>query len=225
MSAKTTKSTRWWIRIDGPHEFLKSKYLAVCGWPDHVSSGIAYHLGEKKDNPHCHIALTTSSDIQKQSLAVRIKSLFDIKTKGAYMVEPWDGQLKVFSYMYHDGESEENVDVTRAKLSPDDIAHISTLRSVYKEIVTSANEKAKHKCITGTLEAIQFSGSIWTPKDIMRFILSGVRENKWYNPGPCLFRYVDEIYLKQGSAEEGEECLEKLVNKYYNQYDRDGWTR
>lgn len=223
MSGKTVKSTKWFIRIDGPHEFLKEKYNAVVGWIDHNSSSIGYHLGERKDNPHCHIVLSLRTELQKQSLATRIKTLFDVKTKGAYAVEVWDGDLKVYSYLHH--ESEAEVNFAHAKLTDEEQAKIKTLCEVYKDITTQAKEKASHKCVLAALEAIASSKRVWGTLEIIKFILQGVRDGKWYSPGYRMDNLVDEIYLKQGTDEQAYNNVERLAMKYYQRYDRDGFTR
>lgn len=223
MSGKTVKSLKWFIRVDGPHVFLKEKYKSICEWIDHDASAIGYHLGDRKDNPHCHIVLSLRSELQKQSLATRIKTLFDIKTKGAYAVEPWDGDLKVYSYLQH--ESDAEVSFAHAKLTDEESAKIKTLCEVYKEITTNAKEKASHKCVLAALEAIAESKRCWGTLEIIKFILNGVRESKWYSPGYRMDNLVDEIYIKQGTNEQAYHNIDKLAMKYYQKYDRDGFTR
>lgn len=223
MSGKTVKSTRWWIRVDGPHEYLRERVKIIREWIDFTAISVGYHLGDRKENPHAHFALTLKSEVQKQSMAARLKKLFDIKTKGAYACEPWDGSLKVHSYLRHEPEAE--VDYEHAKLTTEEHEQIKVLCEVYKDITTSAKEKAGHKCVLGALEAIEQGGKLWDPDEIIAFILYGVREGKWYSPGNQLFRYVDEIFVRQGSDEAAVDNIRMLTNKYASQYDRDRCVR
>lgn len=223
MSGKQTKSTRWWIRVDGPHEYLEERVKLIREWVDFTAISVGYHLGEKRNNPHAHFALMLKSEVQKQSMAARIKKLFNVTGAGQYSIEPWDGSLKVHSYLRH--EPDAKVDYEHAMLTPEEHEQIKVLCEVYKDITTSAKEKAGHKCVVAALEAIEQGGKCWNPDEIVYFILEGVRDGKWYSPGNQMFRYIDEIFVRQGSNEVAKDNIRMLANKYASSYDRDGCVR
>lgn len=213
---KSDRSAKWFIRITAPWEHIEAKYKLMREWLDHKSSAIGYHIGSKTGKAHCHIALELRSELQKQSLDVRLKKLFDVKGTD-YSSKPWDGDNKALSYLYHDkfGKVEINM-----KLTDDELKEIQNLVTVYDEIVTTAKAKASGKCVDVVLDAIRESGKLWSAREIARFIFMGVRSGKWHAPGPRMTNYVDEIRLKQGNEEDGCATADAMTAAFMAQYTR-----
>lgn len=77
---KTDMSDKFFIRIDGPMEFLKDKSKVVKSMLDVETVAFGYHLGRKKDNPHVHIVVKLKKQIQQQTMVTRLKTLYGVKT-------------------------------------------------------------------------------------------------------------------------------------------------
>lgn len=213
---KSDKSTKWCIRVTAPWEHCEIKYKAIREWIDHRSSAIGYHIGGKTGKAHCHIVIEMSAELQKQSLDVRVKKLFDVK--GAdYSSKIWDGNKKALSYLYHDksGKVEINMEMT-----DEEKKEVENLVVVYDEIVTTAKGKASYKCVDVVLEAIKESGETWEARKIARYIFSGVREGKWHPPGSMMERYVDEILIKQGNDSDAYRVIDAMTDAFMRRYEK-----
>lgn len=194
--AKTVKSYNWFIHVDGPHEFLKTKLSDICGWIDYDGMCWALHVGKKDDNPHAHICLKLTSCIQKQSLGTRIKNLFGV-TGGQFSIVPWDLKDEALQYLFH----ENNGDVEFFNGLQLDSDRIQTLKHNCKlvvEAVEKAKEKASHRVVEKVLELIDKSCKQWTAYEIGFEIQKMVWRREVYDPGNFLLeRYVYEILAKQ----------------------------
>lgn len=213
---KGDRSTKWFIRVTAPWEHIEQKYKLVREWIDYQSSAIGYHIGTKTGKAHCHIVLQLASDLQKQSLDVRVKHLFDVKGHD-YSSKLWDGNKKTLSYLYHDKAGKVEVHMP---LSDDEKKEVENLVVVYDEIVTTAKAKASYKCVDVVLEAIKDSGKYWNSRDICHYIFSGVREGKWHPPGSMMERYVDEIRIKQGTDTESSAVIDAMVSTFLSRYEK-----
>lgn len=213
---KSDRSKMWFVRITAPWEHIESKYLLVREWIDHVSSAIGFHHGTKTGKAHAHIAITLRSELQKQSLDTRFKKLFDVKGSD-YSSKVWDGSKKVLSYLYHDKAGKVDVNMP---LSDEEIKEIESLRVVYEDIVTTAKAKASYKCVDVVLEAIKESGRLWSVREIIVYILQGVRDGKWHPPGPMMDRYIDEIRLKQGDDKDALHTIQIMASSILARYER-----
>lgn len=214
---KSDKSLKWFIRITAPWEHIENKYKSVREWIDYSSSAIGYHIGGKTGKHHAHIALVLKGELQKQSIDTRFKKLFDVK--GAdYSSKVWDGDKKALSYLYHDKSGRVEVHMP---LTDEEKTAVQNLVVVYDEIVTTAKSKASYKCVDYVLEAIKESGRCWTPREIVRYIFSGVREGRWHPPGPSMMeKYVDEIRIKQGSDDEASAVIDAMTHSFLSRYER-----
>lgn len=197
MPAKAVLSDKWFIRVDGPMEFLKEKIKLVKMWLDLETIGIGYHLGSKKDNPHCHMVIKMKKEIQQQSMVVRIKTLFDVKSKSQYSCVPWDGKLQCYSYLFHEGETD--VDLTKTELSESEMTEVKTMVKVYKEIVVEAKQKASHKIVDHMLEYIKQRHEYLSKWQIGMEMMHLHRQGLFYLPKQKahMISFIDEIYLKQ----------------------------
>lgn len=213
---KSDRSTRWAVRITAPWEHIELKYKTVLGWIDYNSSCIGYHIGTKTKKQHAHIVLDLKTELQKQSIDTRLKTLFGVKGSD-YSSKLWDGNKKAISYLYHDkaGKVDINMD-----MSEEEKSEVQNLVTVYNEIVTTAKAKASYKSVDVILEEIKESSRLWKPREIVRRILMGVREGKWHPPGSMLERYVDEILIKQGNDDDAEAVYDHMVDKFMSRYEK-----
>lgn len=216
---KSDKSTKWFIRVTAPWEYIESKYKAVCEMIDYNSSAIGYHIGNKTKKPHAHIALIINTELQKQSLDVRLKKLFDLKGT-EYSSKPWDGSKKALSYLYHDKAGKVDI---KMELSDDEKREINQLVDVYDSIVTTAKTKASNKLLDIVLEAISDSGETWSERRIVEFIIRRCRAGLSYSmPQLKLECLVQDIRLRQHGKNElyGEEVVDHYVDQYFSRLRR-----
>lgn len=213
-------SDKFFIRIDGPMEFLKDKSKVVKSMLDVETVAFGYHLGRKKDNPHVHIVVKLKKQIQQQTMVTRLKTLYGVKTASQYSCVIWDGDIKCYSYLYHEGETD--VDVANAGLTPEDEYKIKTLIDVYKDIIVQAKQKASHKCVEACLMVIEASGTTWEKWNIGMWIMKEHREGRFYLPADQrqFAKFIDEIYLKQfkdpGAGNKADKkYLEGIFSRYF----------
>lgn len=216
---KSDKETRWFIRITAPWEHIELKYKALREMVDYHSSAIGYHIGNKTKKPHAHIALQLNTLLQKQSIDVRIRKIFDVKGSD-YSSKPWDGNIKALSYLYHDkaGKVEINMELT-----DDEKKEISTLADVYDTIVNTAKTKASNKLLDIVLEHIKESNRKWTEREIIDFIIRRVRAGLSYSmPQLKMECLLQDIMLRQQSNDltYGEEVVDKYVDQFFLRYRR-----
>lgn len=189
------KSLNWFVRITAPWTLLEPKVAEVKSWIDVSGVAVGYHIGGKTKKEHVHIAVQMNKELQKQSIDVRFKKLFGVK--GAdYSSKIWDGSDKVLSYLYHDPKGK--VEYYKLELSAERLDAIKKTADVYSDIVKTAKEKASTRIPDLCLEAIKASGEDWTDRKICRWIVTGIAEGRWYNPGTFMIeKYVQEVALRQ----------------------------
>lgn len=215
---KSDKSMKWFIRITAPWEHIELKYKAMREWVDFNSSAIGYHIGSKTKKPHAHVALILNTDLQKQSLDVRCKKLFDVKGSD-YSSKAWDGSKKALSYLYHDKAGKVDMGI---ELTEEELKEVESLVTVYNEIVTTAKEKASYKLVDYVLDAIKTSGELWTEKRIFEYAMKSIHSGKFHAPGQGLMeRYMDEILLKQCDKPlDLEATIDKMSYYFFSKYRR-----
>lgn len=192
------RSKNWYIRVTGLWEHLRPQMVVMKGWIDYVGYFAGYHIGEKTEKPHVHIALSLSSELQKQSLDKRLKDLFQVKGSD-YSSKPWDGGEDALSYMYHDVKAEID---NQLGLPTETIERIKARNVQVQKIISEAKEKASCRVVEYVLTKIVESGHMWSLRDIALEIWKGVHAGQFYHPGPQYKRYVEEIYCKQCKDEE-----------------------
>lgn len=176
----TKESAQWFIRITAPHSHNESKLKVLKENIDVKRMAIGFHTGNKTKKEHIHIAIEFIKVVQQQTVNKRIKKLFEVG--GAdYSSKIWDGSHKVLSYLHHDEKGK--VEYHNMELTPEQLAEIETTKEVYKDIVQTAKAKASNRIPERILEEIKESGDIWTMRQIIRRILTGVKDNEWYPPG------------------------------------------
>lgn len=192
--AKSVRSDKWFVRIDGAEKYLRQKCEELVKCIDVKRFAAAYHTGKtQKENPHVHFVIECSES-QKQSFAVRLKGLFDIATRNDYAVDVWDGITTegAVGYLFH-----EDTEVFCVKaISLEDLEKAKESDRKIRDIIEKNKEKASHKLIDLALE--EFSSQPYTGKrDILMFMLVKCREGICYYPGSYLLKkYVEEVELK-----------------------------
>lgn len=202
--SKQVTSTLWFVRITAPHSHCETKLKEMCEWIDLSGYAVGYHVGAKTAKPHIHLVITMLKTLQRQSLDVRLKKLFEVKGSD-YSSKVWDGNHKALSYLYHDVAGK--VEYFRMTLSPEELAAVKHTADTYREIVTEAKTKASTRIPDRILE--EMGGDVWTERQIITRIYQGVRNRDWYDPGPLLDRYVNEIMLR--SDEENVKYFTELA--------------
>lgn len=215
---KSDKSTKWFIRVTAPWEHIEIKYKAMREWIDFNSSAIGYHIGSKTKKPHAHIALILNTDLQKQSVDVRCKKLFDVKGSD-YSSKPWDGCKKALSYLYHDKAGKVDMGI---ELSDEEKKEVESLVTVYNEIVTTAKAKASNRMVDYVLDAIKESGEIWSDRRIYEYMAKAIAEEKFHSVGQLRMEcYLDDILLRQSKdALYIESTVDHMADKFFARYRR-----
>ena len=203
------KSKLWFIRVTAPWEHLKTKELDIKGWIDYDGMMLGYHHGDKAGAPHVHICLRLKSELQKQSIDVRIKKLYGVE-KGQYTSKVWDGKRECISYLYHDKNGEV---YNELGLSPADIDEIKKLNDSIQKVVQENKARASHKVVDYVIE--KYEGT--DRHRIATIILRAVADGLFYDPGDFqLEKYINEIELKNAkliSDEELERSIESRISR------------
>lgn len=205
------ESAQWFIRITAPHTLLEAKVREMKEWIDIKRMAIGYHTGNRTGKEHIHIAIELLKALQQQSINKRVKKLFGV-TGSDYSSKIWDGSHKVLSYLYHDEKGK--VEYFKMELTPEELTEIQRTHEVYKEIVTTAKQKASNRIPERILEEIKEGGEKWSMRQIIRRILEGVNKDEWYPPGQMMERYVQEIMIKQNP----EDAIPALTDYYVNRF-------
>jgi len=106
------------------------------------------------------------------------------------------------------------------KLTETEIEDIKKTSEVYTEIVKTAKSKASNKLVDAILEEIAASGRTYTDREIIHRIFEGVRSTQWHNPRHMLFGYVEEILLRQGTANDQIDAVKAMTDYYVNKFHR-----
>lgn len=191
--AKKVSSNQWFIRVTAPWDHISSKVKDIREQLDFVGLMIGYHHGEKGGAPHAHLCLRLSNALQKQSIDVRYKKLFDVK--GAqYSSKAWDGDVKAMSYLYHDASGRvENY----MGLSDQEINNIKELNVEIQKVVKKNKERASNRVVDYVIQKCKADELEPDRMEIGRMILMAVAHGEFYDPGDFMLeRYINEIELK-----------------------------
>lgn len=185
------RSKKWFVRVDGPQEHLRTKLHDVLGWIDTCALLGAYHVGDKKENPHCHFVIEMSTELQKQSFDTRIKKLFDVQNRSQFSSKPWDGADGACSYLFHEAESVVLVN----KGFPDErIQQFKKLNEDVQKVVQINRERGGKRVVEKLLDEFD---STCTRGTIGRRLLEMIRDGEMYDNGDYKLRnMIEEIYLK-----------------------------
>lgn len=199
--ASRVKSTMWFVRVDGPKDHLRMKCVELSRCLDVKAILSAYHTGESKENPHCHFVIEIANEVQKQSFAVRIKTLFGIEKKSQYSLNVWDGKRAVgaVSYLFHESNAEiiANVGFTDEELS---IA--KQANEAVQAVVAINQERASGKLVNRALIEFPIEQHV-SRLEILFWMLKEIKEGRSYHPGNGrLKQMVDEVIIKRTSGDD-----------------------
>jgi len=219
--AAKSRSQYWFVRIDGEKEFLRQK----CG---ELSKGIdveaclsGYHTGKTKENPHVHICLALKDGCtpQKQSLAVRIKSLFAIVKKSQYALDVWDNDRErgATSYIFHESDVEI---FTRNGFSDSQLSAAQAANEAVQKVVALNRERAQNKLVEKARAHFEEGSSSVRIKpdkeEILLFMLKCIHKGENYHPGSFILkRYVEEVELMLQSEGDLEDYAANLAKEMW----------
>lgn len=202
------RSYTWFIRVTMPHELITLHVPQILSWIDLVQILFIGHTSQK-EKEHGHMVLRLSSELQKQSLDVRIKAIFNVK--GAdYSSKPWDGADAACGYMFHD---EKYVMFANKGFIFEDIKRFQDLNAKTQAVIAVNKEKGGNKNVEAVLEI--FKDCEPTRTEIAKEFLRRVREGMMYDPGDWKLRSMtEEILMKlcKGEDEFDKYCHGRLAN-------------
>jgi len=202
------RSTTWFVRITQPHELLALKTPQILSWIDLIQILFIGHTSQK-EKEHGHMVLRLSSELQKQSLDVRLKAIFNVK--GAdYSSKPWDGADAACGYMFHD---EKYVMFANRGFVSEDIKRFQDLNKKTQEVIAINKEKGGNKNVEAVLEI--FKDCEPTRTEIAKEFLRRVRDGMMYDPGDWKLRSMtEEVLMKLCKSEDefDKYCHGRLSN-------------
>jgi len=202
------QSSKWFVRVDGPYEFLLNKFVEVTGWMDMSSVLALYHVGEKKENPHCHFVIELTSVLQKQSFDKRIKKVFDVQKSTSYSSKVWDGADAACSYMFH--ESDVKILCNKGH-SQEDIDKYKVQNEKVQAVVEVNKERAPGRKVERVVERLCNDNP--TRHEIGKIFLEMIRDGEMYEPGNFqLARMIEEVYLKTRTADQWNGYVEDRLH-------------
>jgi len=88
------------VRIDAL-ETYREKILMLTAVEDYLSILGVQHQGVTKENPHFHLVVESTLDLQ--AFRKRMKKIFNLsKGNGNMSIKPWDGNEDAYSYLFHE---------------------------------------------------------------------------------------------------------------------------
>lgn len=208
------RSYKWFIRIDGNKEDLVERCKTMLGWIDTAKAYGMYHTGQTKENPHCHIVLELTSELQKQTIDTRLKKLFKIEKKSQYSSKVWDGADSAISYMFHEPDF---VVVCNKGFTEEYLTKCKQLNESVQQVIQINKDRAPGRAVNKVID--YFTGEKPTRKDIIRKFLDMIREGEMYEPGNFqLEKYMEEVYLKTRPADEWDDYVDERCSKILSRF-------
>lgn len=203
--AKASVSRQWFIAVDGDKDFLRQKWMEYRP-PSGVVERlfVVSHSGEKGDNPHVHVLLQESEQVQKQSLDARFKKYFNIdnaKTQH-YSSKVWDGNASgegAGSYCFHEVGAQILVNIG---ISESDVVLMRKANEAVQKVVTVNKQKASCRLPDRALAYFRDVNckiplKLVTPTHVMHWMLVEIAENRSYHPGDGRLKsYCSEVIIK-----------------------------
>ena len=205
----TVKSKLWFARIDGEKDFLIEKCKEIRQWIDLERAYGMYHTGEKKENPHCHIALELKTELQKQSLDVRLKKIFKIEKKSQFSSKVWDGADGAISYMFHELS---DIVVINKDFTEEYLTKCRELNIQVQKVVDQIKDKAPKRVVDRLVGG--YGNDHPDRKHILTDMLNLIRSGEMYEQGDYKLKsMVEEVYLKTRSQDAWDDyCEERFRN-------------
>lgn len=203
------RSMRWFVRVDGSKETLTEKCATVKGWIDTVRMLSLFHLGDKKENPHCHFVIELSSEIQKQTFATRIKKVFAIDKKSNYSVKEWDGGDPACSYMFH--ESDAPI-IAVKDFTQEEIDRFRHLNDGVQKVLEINKARCPGRVVDRLIE--EYKNESPTRRIIAERFLELIRDGQMYEPGDFqLTKYIEEVYMRTRTADQWGEYVDERTHR------------
>lgn len=172
---------------------------------------VVSHSGSTGNNPHVHVILEESVEVQNQSLDTRLKKYFNItnaKTQ-RYSSKVWDGNSSgegAGSYLFHEEGAEILVNVG---ITNEDIVLMRKANAAVQKVVAVNKQKASGKLVERALDYFRDPSRCTTPLDkitptqVMHWMLVEIHEGRNYYPGRFrLISFCEEVILKLRPADE-----------------------
>jgi len=203
-----TKSTNWFVRVDGNHEFLKAKFIEMktsVVWMDKSKVLAFLHTGLSKENPHAHFVISLSSELQKQSFDVRVRKFFNITKKSEYSSKVWDGGNETIAYMFH----EETQPIYNEGFDSLTIETAQEHNKVVQKVISVNKEKSSGRLLDKILDKV---GSDNTLEEIAEVALELIYTGDVYHPGDFKLKSViSDAYIKTRPKADWDEIKRKTA--------------
>lgn len=193
--SKSERSALWFCRVDGEKSALEVAVKQLSQSLDVVYLLAAYHVGEKKENPHCHFVIMLSATPQKQSFALRVKQLFKVEKKSQYALSIWDGDKEsgATSYLFHEDDTPI---ICNKGFTTDEIDAARKANAAVQKVIAINKEKAQNKLVDKAIQAFA-KGEKPRRAEILEFMLIAIRRGENYHPGNFLLKkFVEEVELR-----------------------------
>lgn len=211
--SKSVVSNLWFARIDGSREELKTKCEELSRCIDVIDIIAAFHLGEKKENPHCHFVIRSSNSTQKQSFALRLKNLFSIPKKSSYALDVWDGckTAGATGYLFH----EDGDIIVNKGFSQEEIGAAKLANDAVQRVVAINKQKASNKLVEKLYEKFKLEKDP-SRFDMLCYMLMEIKDGNSYHPGEFMLkRYVEEVEVRILSKEKLTEYAVCLASRLW----------
>lgn len=144
------------------------------------------HTGKKNDNPHYHVVIVTS--VKAQAFRVRMKKIFADGRGNEHMsIKRYDGDIKAFSYCYHETGVEEFV---RKGLTDDQIREFKEKNASIKKEVDKAKDKASWTLEQDCIDYFKEWTHVPTDREVADRLVRIAFERGKYVPNPFLARQI-----------------------------------
>lgn len=209
----TKRSMTWFVRVDYPRSEVEKKLKTVTQWVDFEKILAVFHRGKTGENPHFHAILTLKSELQKQSIDARFKTLFEVKGS-QYSSKVWDGKSGAGSYLFH--EDEHDIVINRG-YSDSDINEYKRLNEEVKRVVEINKERGGNKTVNRLVDKFEQNVS---REQIFYELWRAIKEGEIYHPGFRMGAMIDEIFIKKSS---GEDEKRARWNAWCQLAEKHGW--
>lgn len=210
------KSSKWFVRVDGTRDYLTERCREITQWIDCDKILSLYHLGERKENPHIHFVLELKTELQKQSLDVRLKKIFNIDKKSNYSSKVWDGGESACSYMFH--ESPVHI-VCNKGFTQEQLDRYKELHESVQKVVEINKSRAPGRQVDKLVAEYLQEGDTPDRKDIFRKFMEKIRDGEMYEPGDyqCT-KMVEEAYMKTRGKDKWDDYVDERYHRLFLRY-------
>lgn len=211
--ASTTRSDKWFARVTVPHAFAKSEMSKILSWLDLKTILVATHVGERNEGEHIHLVVALTSNLQKQSFDVRLKTIYGVKGNAFYSSKPWDGNDSACSYLFHD----PNVEVIANKgYTEQDLERFRKLNADVQKVIAVNKDRASNRHVEKLVEWCGDQGQNVTDFQIYREIMRRVREGEMYYPGDYnLKKMVTEVVIRILTPEQFDSFIREKYDSLF----------